>query len=114
MAVSSALPVSHCTGTTLMLIPMKPSVWIAPGAVTNAGRIGYEEGMSSSGMLFCSNSACGEKIIMDNRRQVLQPAGFVTDAHAPVTNNIETMKFVPVVPTPGSLLKQSPYRCLTR
>ena len=37
MAVSSALPVSHCTGTTLMLIPMKPSVWIAPGAVTNAG-----------------------------------------------------------------------------
>ncbi|WP_211488876.1 hypothetical protein, partial [Escherichia coli] len=31
-------------------------------------------------------------------RQVLQPAGFVTDAHAPVTNNIETMKFVPVVP----------------
>ncbi|MCZ5523804.1 hypothetical protein O5964_26915, partial [Escherichia coli] len=60
--------------------------------------IGYEEGMSSSGMLFCSNSACGEKIIMDNRRQVLQPAGFVTDAHAPVTNNIETMKFVPVVP----------------
>ncbi|MGP0801013.1 helicase-related protein, partial [Escherichia coli] len=62
------------------------------------GTIGYEEGMSSSGMLFCSNSACGEKIIMDNRRQVLQPAGFVTDAHAPVTNNIETMKFVPVVP----------------
>lgn len=62
------------------------------------GTIGYEEGMSSSGMLFCSNSACGEKITMDNRRQVLQPAGFVTDAHAPVTNNIETMKFVPVVP----------------
>lgn len=29
---------------------------------------------------------------------MLQPAGFVTDAHAPVTNNIETMKFVPVVP----------------
>lgn len=25
------------------------------------GTIGYEEGMSSSGMLFCSNSACGEK-----------------------------------------------------
>lgn len=29
---------------------------------------------------------------------MLQPAGFVTDAHAPVTNNIETMKFIPVVP----------------
>lgn len=62
------------------------------------GTIGYEEGLSSSGTLFCTNSACGEKIIQDNRRQVLQPAGFVTDAHAPVTNNIETMKFIPVVP----------------
>ncbi|EJY9799738.1 TPA: hypothetical protein RY435_001290 [Escherichia albertii] len=32
------------------------------------------------------------------RDQVLQPAGFVTDAHASVMNNIETMKFIPVVP----------------
>ncbi|WP_380179971.1 DEAD/DEAH box helicase [Kalamiella sp. sgz302252] len=62
------------------------------------GTIGYEEGMSNAGTLCCTNSACGEKIIMNNRRQVLQPTGFVTDAHAPVTNNIETMKFIPVVP----------------
>ncbi|MDH1169162.1 DEAD/DEAH box helicase [Pantoea agglomerans] len=62
------------------------------------GTIGYEEGMSGTGAICCTNSVCGEKIIMNNRRQVLQPAGFVTDAHAPVTNNIETMKFIPVVP----------------
>lgn len=62
------------------------------------GTIGYEEGMSSTGTLYCTNNACGEKITIDNRRQVLQPAGFVTDAHAPVTNNIEIMKFIPVVP----------------
>ncbi|KMK11833.1 DEAD/DEAH box helicase [Pluralibacter gergoviae] len=62
------------------------------------GTIGYKEGMNSAGPLRCTNSTCGEQITADNRRQVLQPAGFVTDAHAPVTNNIETMKFVPVVP----------------
>ncbi|KNB40400.1 helicase, partial [Salmonella enterica subsp. enterica serovar Infantis] len=62
------------------------------------GTLGYEEGIGGSGDLFCTNSACGERITLDNRRQVLQPAGFVTDAHTPVTNNIETMKFIPVVP----------------
>lgn len=48
--------------------------------------------------MFCTNDTCGERITPENRRQVLQPAGFVTDAHDPVTNNIETMKFIPVVP----------------
>lgn len=62
------------------------------------GTLGYEEGIGGSGDLFCTNDACGERITPENRRQVLQPAGFVTDAHAPVTNNIETMKFIPVVP----------------
>lgn len=62
------------------------------------GTLGYEEGIGGSGDLFCSNDACGERITPENRRQVLQPAGFVTDAHDPVTNNIETMKFIPVVP----------------
>jgi hypothetical protein len=37
MAGSSVLPASPCTGTILMPIRMKRSVWIAPGAATNAG-----------------------------------------------------------------------------
>ncbi len=39
------------------------------------GTIGYEEGLSSSGTLFCTNSACGEKIIMDNRRRCCSQPG---------------------------------------
>lgn len=62
------------------------------------GTLGYGEGISGQGELFCTNAACGERIISANKRQVLQPAGFVTDAYYPVTNNIETMKFIPVVP----------------
>ena len=38
MAGSSALPGCLYTGIILMLIPMKLSVWIAPGVVTNAVR----------------------------------------------------------------------------
>ncbi|MGG4732070.1 DEAD/DEAH box helicase [Leclercia adecarboxylata] len=62
------------------------------------GTLGYEEGIGSSVELFCTNGDCGERITRDNTRQVLQPAGFVTDAYDSVTNNIETMKFIPVVP----------------
>ncbi|MBO1929822.1 hypothetical protein J4731_22500 [Providencia rettgeri] len=62
------------------------------------GTLGYEEGIGSSVELFCTNGDCGERITRDNTRQVLQPAGFVTDAYDSVTNNIETMKYIPVVP----------------
>ena len=62
------------------------------------GTLGYEEGIGSSVELFCTNGDCGERITRDNTRQVLQPAGFVTDAYDAVTNNIETIKFIPVVP----------------
>lgn len=93
----SARPVFRCTGITLTPILTKPSVWTARRC-HKCGTLGYEEGIGGSGDLFCTNSACGERITLDNRRQVLQPAGFVTDAHTPVTNNIETMKFIPVVP----------------
>lgn len=62
------------------------------------GTIDYEEGINSSGGLHCTNVACGEPILSENIRRVLQPAGFVTDAFAEVTNNIEKMKYLPVVP----------------
>ena len=60
------------------------------------GNVGYEEGTVKSGELVCSNTECQTSIKPQNTRQVLQPSGFVTDAYAPATNDIQHQKFIPV------------------
>lgn len=62
------------------------------------GEVGYEEGLIRGGELFCSNSACGEKIKSLNILRVLKPAGFVTDSYESTSNNIQRLKYIPVQP----------------
>lgn len=60
------------------------------------GQSGYEEGLINKAELVCSNSKCAASIKPSNIRRVLQPAGFVTDAYKPASNNIQHQKFIPV------------------
>lgn len=62
------------------------------------GQQGYTEGVESAEGLMCSNDRCQAPIKQANLRKVLQPSGFVTDAYAPVSNDIQAQKFIPVEP----------------
>lgn len=63
------------------------------------GQTGYETDVSVSGVdMYCSNPECNEKIKGQHKRQVLQPAGFVTDFYSPLTNDITSQQFIPVEP----------------
>ncbi len=80
----SARPVFRCTGITLTPIPEAQRL-TAPGVAINAVPLGEEGGIKWSGDLSSVPIArVRERITLDNRRQVLQPAGFVTDAHTPL------------------------------
>ena len=59
------------------------------------GSVGHHEGIIDASTLVCRNSTCGAPIKSQNIRRVLQPAGFVTDARVPPTNNVQSQKFVP-------------------
>ncbi|PVZ64544.1 DEAD/DEAH box helicase [Pelagibaculum spongiae] len=60
------------------------------------GEVGYQEGLSQRDTLICTNSACQAEIAPENTRNVLEPTGFVTDAYAPVSNDIHHQKFIPM------------------
>lgn len=60
------------------------------------GQTGYEESSAGDRELMCSNLSCQAAIKPVNIHKVLQPAGFVTDAYAPTSNNIQQQKFIPV------------------
>ncbi len=63
------------------------------------GQTGYETEVSASTMdMTCTNPECGEPIKTQHILKVLQPAGFVTDFYAPLTNDISSQKFIPVEP----------------
>lgn len=60
------------------------------------GQSGYEEGLVNNADLRCTNSECAESINPSNILRVLQPAGFVTDAYASTSNDIQHQKFIPI------------------
>ncbi|MDO6749105.1 hypothetical protein, partial [Gilvimarinus sp. 1_MG-2023] len=47
----------------------------------HCGELGYEDGVTDTSALVCSNSSCGADIKASNIKKVLVPAGFVTDAY---------------------------------
>lgn len=59
------------------------------------GQQGIAEGVQNFESLVCSNDRCQAPIKPENVRKVLQPSGFVTDAYAPVSNDLQARKFVP-------------------
>jgi len=65
----------------------------------SCGALGYDESVVRNSELLCANSDCRKPIKIDNIKKVMQPAGFVTDAYASVSNNIEHQKFIPVEPS---------------
>ncbi|MCK9619132.1 MAG: DEAD/DEAH box helicase [Methylobacter sp.] len=62
----------------------------------SCGTLGYEEGVDRSAERVCTNDDCRKPIKIANIKKVMQPAGFVTDAYASASNNIEHQKFIPV------------------
>lgn len=60
------------------------------------GEQGYEDGLTKTDELACSNGACQSLIKPQNIRKVLRPSGFVTDAYQSASNNIQHQKFIPV------------------
>jgi len=62
------------------------------------GELGYEDSLIGTDELLCTNNECNAPITLSNTRRVLQPAGFVTDAYQPASNNINHQKFIPVEP----------------
>ncbi len=102
----SARPCVCRTGITLTLsILQRSPASDSARRCHKCGTLGYEEGIAGLGIYSVPIRRVRERITLDNRRQVLQPAGFVTDAHTPVTNNIETiMKFYPGV-VPAGIVK---------
>ena len=60
------------------------------------GEVGYEESLARSNDLHCTNNLCLSPIKINNVRKVLQPSGFVTDAYATVSNNVQQQKYIPV------------------
>lgn len=60
------------------------------------GQQGYEEGVENTSALTCTNSACQAPIKPQNLLKVLQPSGFVCDAYDPVSNDVESQRFIPV------------------
>ncbi|WP_353249257.1 DEAD/DEAH box helicase [Salinisphaera sp. T31B1] len=71
------------------------------------GQVGYEEGLGQMSELTCSNNRCQSLIKPNNIRKVLQPTGFVTDAYAPISNNVQRQKFIPVE-TPWVFVRATP------
>ncbi|MDF1589715.1 MAG: DEAD/DEAH box helicase [Gammaproteobacteria bacterium] len=65
----------------------------------NCGELGYEDSISKHEQIICSNEDCQSSIKQQNIRRVLQPSGFVTDAYASTSNNIENQKFIPIEPS---------------
>ncbi|MEY8200155.1 MAG: DEAD/DEAH box helicase [Colwellia sp.] len=63
------------------------------------GELGYEENLIKTNELLCTNRLCQEVIGAEYTRQVLQPAGFVTDAYETASNDIHHQKFIPVEPS---------------
>jgi DEAD/DEAH box helicase domain-containing protein len=63
------------------------------------GELGYEENLIKTNELLCTNRLCQEVIGVEHTRQVLQPAGFVTDAYETASNDIHHQKFIPVEPS---------------
>lgn len=63
---------------------------------SSCGQHGYEDNLAAEKELYCRNSNCNALITNDNKRTVLTPAGFVTDAYEDVTNNIQFQKFIPI------------------
>ena len=63
------------------------------------GELGYEENLIKTNELLCTNKLCQEVISAEYTRQVLQPAGFVTDAYESASNDIHHQKFIPVEPS---------------
>jgi len=62
------------------------------------GEVGYEDSLIDTDELLCTNNECNAPIKLSNIRKVLQPAGFVTDAYQPASNDINHQKFIPVEP----------------
>lgn len=62
------------------------------------GELGYEDSLIGTDELLCTNNECNAPITPSNTRRVLLPAGFVTDAYQPASNNINHQKFIPVEP----------------
>ncbi|ADJ28798.1 DEAD/DEAH box helicase [Nitrosococcus watsonii] len=84
------------------------------------GEFSYEESAIRDSELRCNHQDCRAPINPKNIKRVLQPAGFVTDAYEPVTNNINHQKFIPIeaawvfvnagkVSLPNSVLGQMAY-----
>ena len=71
------------------------------------GELGYEEGVTDTRSLVCSNASCGSGIKPVNIKKVLVPAGFVTDAYESTTNNVEQQKYIPVQ-QPWVIVKNAP------
>ena len=63
------------------------------------GELGYEENLAKSDELTCTNKLCQAAIKTTSTRQVLQPAGFVTDCYESASNDIHHQKFIPVEPS---------------
>lgn len=62
----------------------------------SCGEIGYEEGVSKVLELQCTNPDCLAPIPQGNIKDILKPAGFVTDSYEPVTNDVTHQKYIPV------------------
>lgn len=60
------------------------------------GTQGYEDQLLNTNDLTCSNNDCLAKIKFENTRRIIKPSGFITDAYAPISNNIQFQKFIPV------------------
>ncbi|MDO9519388.1 MAG: DEAD/DEAH box helicase [Pseudohongiella sp.] len=79
------------------------------------GEVGYEESLATANDLRCTNNLCLAPIKTHNTRKVLQPSGFVTDAYASVSNNVQQQKYIsvqtpwvfvnaPITPLPNPLI----------
>tara|TARA_R110002167_G_scaffold366385_1_gene595643 strand:+ start:3579 stop:9878 length:6300 start_codon:yes stop_codon:yes gene_type:complete len=73
----------------------------------HCGELGYEEGVTDTHSLVCTNDECGAAIDEDSTKKVLVPAGFVTDAYESTTNNVEHQKYIPVQ-QPWVIVKKAP------
>lgn len=62
----------------------------------SCGELGYEEGAADTNDLYCTNNNCLAKIKDSNIKKVLVPAGFITDAYQPTTNDVSFQKYIPV------------------